>query len=60
MFQFIKCLKMNLMLATDGGLEETATHIVSRQCVGAAGAGVGASEDGEGMIYWSSRATFMQ
>jgi hypothetical protein len=41
---------MNPVLTTDGGLEQTATHIASRQCDGAAGAGVGASYDGKGMI----------
>jgi hypothetical protein len=37
------------MLNTDGSLQ-TATHIASQQCVGAAGAGVGVSKDGKGMI----------
>ncbi len=41
---------MNWVLATDGGLEQTATHIASRQCVGATGVGVGASNNGKGMI----------
>ncbi len=41
---------MNLVHATDGGLEQTATHITSRQCVGAAGAGAGTSNYGKGII----------
>jgi hypothetical protein len=38
------------VLATGGGLEQTGTHIMSRQYIGAAGAGAGASDDGKGMI----------
>ncbi len=41
---------MNPMLATDGALEQTGTLILSRQCVGAAAAGAGASNNGKGMI----------
>ncbi len=41
---------MNLVHATDGGLEQTATHIASWQCVGAAGAGAGTSNYGKGII----------
>ncbi len=38
------------VLATGGGLEQTGTHIMSRQYIGAAGVGVGASDNGKGMI----------
>jgi hypothetical protein len=41
---------MNPLLTTDGGSENTATHIASQQCVGAAGVGAGASCKGKGII----------
>ncbi len=39
---------MSPMLVTEGELRQTATHIASRQCVEANGAGAGASDNGKG------------
>jgi hypothetical protein len=42
-----QCLKMGLVLATEGGSHQTETYIPSQQCVEANGAGGGASNYGK-------------
>jgi hypothetical protein len=60
MFQFYRHSKKDMVLTTDGGSDQTTTHIMGQQCVRATGAGAGVPDNGKGVIVGAAGQWFVQ